>query len=140
MVRVITELVVRPDQQAFVAANAVSLAEALFTDEGWYRAIYLRGEPVDIVMLYDESLRADPPKAPQIALWQFMIDAQHQRQGIGAIALQQVIEHVRRQGESTSLLVSYVPEPGCPEGFYPNAGFQHTGQIDEGEVVLRLAL
>ena len=139
-VREITELAVRPDQQAFVASNAVSLAEALFAEEAWYRAIYLGNEPVGFVMLYDESLRASPPAAPDIVLWRFMVCADHQGQGIGAAALQQVIEHVRRKDVFTSILVSYVPGPGCPEGFYLSAGFQHTGQMDDDEVIMKLVL
>jgi diamine N-acetyltransferase len=39
-----------------------------------------------------------------------------------------------------SLLVSYVPGPGCPEDFYLSAGFQHTGQIEDDEIVLKLVL
>ena len=39
-VRQITALAVAPEQQRFVASNAVSLAEALFNEEAWYRAIY----------------------------------------------------------------------------------------------------
>lgn len=139
-VREITELEVRPGQQAFVASNAVSLAEALFTDEAWYRAIYLDEKPVGFVMLYDESLRADPPAEMEIVLWRFMVCADRQGQGIGAAALQRVIEHVRRKGMFTSLLVSYVPGPGCPEGFYLSAGFQHTGKVDDDEIILKLVL
>jgi diamine N-acetyltransferase len=36
--------------------------------------------------------------------------------------------------------VSYVPGPGCPEPFYLRAGFQHTGKVDDGEIVLALPL
>jgi diamine N-acetyltransferase len=36
----VIDLSVRPDQQQFVAPNATSLAEALFSEEAWYRAIY----------------------------------------------------------------------------------------------------
>lgn len=139
-VREVTKLAVRPDQQVFVASNAVSLAEALFTDEAWYRAVYLGDEPVGFVMLYDESLRPSPPAAPDIALWRFMVCADFQGRGIGAAALQQVIAHVRSKGVFASLLVSYVPGPGCPEGFYLGAGFEHTGQMDEDEVILKLVL
>lgn len=132
----------RLDQQRFVASNAISLAEALFSfaEEAWYRTIYLDDEPAGFVMLYDESLRTDPPQAPQIAVWRFMIDAGRQGQGTGAAALWMVIEHIRRKEAFNSLLVSYVPGPGCPEGFYLSAGFEHTGQVDDGEVVLKLVL
>jgi diamine N-acetyltransferase len=139
-VRDITSLSVAPAQQRFVATNAVSLAQALFSPEAWYRAIYADETPAGFVMLYDESLRPAPPPQPQIAVWRFMVDTQFQRTGVGAAALEQVIAHVRRKGLFSSLLVSYVPGDGCPEDFYLRAGFKHTGRIDDGEIVLELAL
>jgi diamine N-acetyltransferase len=139
-VRQITSLSVSPDQQRFVASNAVSLAQALFSPEAWYRAIYADESPVGFVMLYDESLRAAPPVSPEVALWRFMVDAQFQHRGIGTTALEHVIAHVRSKGLFSSLLVSYVPAPGCAEQFYLRAGFKHTGRVDDGEVVLELAL
>jgi diamine N-acetyltransferase len=139
-VRGICGLSVGPDQQRFVASNAISLAEALFNEEAWYRAIYHDDSPAGFVMLYDESLRSTRPANLQVGLWRFMIDRNLQGQGIGAAALDQVIAHVRGKGLFTSLLVSYVPGPGCPEGFYLRAGFQHTGKVDDGEVVLQFPL
>jgi diamine N-acetyltransferase len=139
-VRAIVKLAVAPAQQGFVASNAISLAQALFSPEAWYRAIYVGDTPAGFVMLHDESLRPVPPGAPQIGLWRFMIDARFQRQGIGVQALDLVIEHVRRKRLFASLSVSYVPGPGCAEPFYLRAGFRHTGRLDEGEVVLELAL
>jgi diamine N-acetyltransferase len=139
-VRQITGLSVNADQQRFVASNAVSLAEALFSEEAWYRAIYFGDSPAGFVMLYDESLRAAPPLAPQVAVWRLMIDTRFQGRGIGAAALEQVIAHVRSKGLFSSLVTSYVPGPGSPEQFYLRAGFRHTGKVDDGEVVLELPL
>ena len=39
-----------------VAPNAVSIAEASFYDEAWFRAIYEDDTPVGFVMLYDPTL------------------------------------------------------------------------------------
>ena len=139
-VRQITALAVGPHQQRFVASNAVSLAEALFSAEAWYRAIYVDDAPAGFAMLYDESLRAAPPSPPQVGLWRFMIDYRFQGRGAGTAALEQVIAHVKGKGLFTSLQVSYVPGPGCPEPFYLRAGFQHTGKVDDGEIVLALPL
>lgn len=136
----IIKLAVAEPQKGFVAPNAVSLAQALFAPEAWYRAIYCDDEPVGFVMLADESLRSPAPPAPTIGVWRFMIDARHQGQGIGRVALQQVIEHVRRKGVFDRLELSYVPGPGSPEAFYRSLGFRPTGRVDEGEVVLELPL
>ena len=139
-VRLITSLSVGPDQQRFVASNAVSLAQALFSEEAWYRAIYAGESPAGFVMLYDESLRVLLPPTPEVVLWRLMIDTRFQGQGIGRLALQQVIDHVRSKGLFSSLVTSYIPGPGCPERFYLRAGFKHTGKIDDGELVLELPL
>ena len=139
-VRLITSLSVSPDQQGFVASNAVSLAQALFSEEAWYRAIYAGESPAGFVMLYDESLRATPPPTPEVVLWRLMIDARFQGQGIGRLALRNVIDHVRSKGLFSSLVTSYIPGPGCPERFYLGAGFKHTGKVDGGELVLELPL
>jgi len=139
-VRQITKLSVSPDQQQFVASNAVSLAEALFNEEAWYRAIYVGESAAGFVMLYDESLRATPPLEPKVGLWRFMIDARFQGQGIGAAALEQVVAQVQRKGLFNSVETSYVPGPGSPERFYLRAGFRHTGKVDDGQIVLELPL
>ena len=139
-VRAITDLSVAPAQRGFVASNAVSLAEALFNAEAWYRAIYLADEPVGFVMLYDETMRSPPPEFPQVALWRFMIDARFQRRGVGKSALEQVVGHVRANRAVSLLTVSYVPGPGCAEPFYLACGFRHTGQFDGNEIVLELPL
>ncbi len=139
-VRAITNLSVAESQSGFVAPNAVSLAQALFATEAWYRAIYLAEEPVGFVMLEDQSLLAAPPAAPTITVWRFMIDARFQGRGIGRAALLLVIEHARSRKLFPSLELSYVPGPGCPEPFYLGLGFRHTGRLDGVEVVLSLPL
>ena len=139
-VRSITELSVSESQKHFVAPNAVSLAQALFAPEAWYRAIYLAEEPVGFVMLEDESLLLPPRENPEVGVWRFMIDAKFQGQGIGKVALLRVIEHVRSKGLFNRLELSYVPGPGCPEPFYLGIGFRHTGKVDDDEIVLEFPL
>ena len=136
----IVKLSVAESQQRFVAPNAVSLAQALFSKEAWYRAIYIGDEPVGFVMVYDESLRTPPPEAPGVGVWRFMVDERHQARGIGRRALALVIDHVRAKGVFASLELSYVPGPGCAEPFYRAMGFRHTGRMDGDEVVLELPL
>ncbi|HMN46869.1 MAG TPA: GNAT family N-acetyltransferase [Povalibacter sp.] len=140
-VRQITSLSVRPEQAHFVAGNAISLAEALFSQEAWYRAIYQGESPAGFVMLRDETLRANPPSQPKVGLWRFMIDARFQGQGTGKAGLEQVISHVRSKQVFASLSTSYVPGPGCPEPFYRRFGFRPTGKFNaKGEVMLELIL
>ena len=139
-VRAVTKLSVAESQKGFVAPNAVSLAQALFAPEAWYRAIYRAEELVGFVMLEDESQGTPPPEKPGIGVWRFMIDARFQGQGIGRAALLKVIEHVRSREIFETLELSYVPGPGCPEPFYLRLGFRHTGRVDGGEVILEFPL
>lgn len=139
-VRAVTKLSVREDQTRFVASNAMSLAQALFAPEAWYRAIYAGDEPVGFVMLYDESLRLPPPVSPAVGVWRFMIDSKHQRQGIGSAALKLIISNMRSKGLFKELELSYFPDSGSPEPFYRQLGFIATGRIDDGEMVMALPL
>lgn len=136
----VVRLAVAENQTSFVATNAVSLAQALFAPEAWYRAICLGDQPVGFVMLEDQSLRSPLPPAPEICVWRLMVDARFQGRGIGRAALLLVIDEVRRRGVFDKLLLSYVPGPGCPEPFYRGMGFRPTGRMDGKEVVLELPL
>jgi diamine N-acetyltransferase len=136
----VIRLSVAEGQKAFVAPNAVSLAQALFAPEAWYRAIYVGEEPAGFVMLYDESLRPSPPARPGVGVWRFMVAEQHQGQGIGRAAMRLVIEHVRGKGCFSKLELSYVPAEGSPEPFYRSLGFQNTDRVDDGELVMELSL
>jgi len=139
-VRSVIRLSVADSQKGFVATNAISLAQALFAPEAWYRAIYVGDEVAGFVMLDDQSLRSPMPEKPMVTVWRFMIDAKFQGRGIGRAALLRVIEHVRAKGLFDTLELSYVPGPGCPEPFYLGLGFLHTGRVDENEIVLELPL
>lgn len=135
-VRAVTQLAVAPGQQGFVAPNAVSLSQALFSEDAWYRAVYAGEELAGFVMLSDETLRKEPPAEPKVWLWRFMIDHRFQRRGIGREAIRLVIDHVRSRPGVDRLYTSYVPEPGGPEPFYLGLGFKPTGEVEDGEVVL----
>lgn len=136
----VVKLSVAESQKGFVAPNAVSLAQALFSPEAWYRAIYFGEELAGFVMLSDESLLSPPPAKPRIGLWRFMVDERYQRRGIGRAALLQVIEHAQAKGVFTTLELSYVPGPGCPEPLYRSVGFADAGRMDDDEVVMELPL
>lgn len=139
-VHAVIGLSVQESQKEFVAPNAVSLAQALFAPEAWYRAIYAGDTLAGFVMLEDQSLRQPPPPQPEIGVWRLMIDARYQGSGIGREAMRLVIAHVRGKGLFTRLLLSYVPGPGCPEPFYRSLGFRPNGQMDGREIVLELPL
>jgi diamine N-acetyltransferase len=125
-----------------VAPNVMSMAQAAVHPEAWPRAIEKDGELVGFVMLHDPS-RAPPehpPDHPHFYVWRLMIDRAHQRNGLGRAAMEQVIEHVRAQPGAERLLLSYVPPAEHLARFYGSFGFEPTGEVDDGELVMSLAL
>lgn len=138
-VRGVLWLSVGPGQERFVAPNAVSLAQALFSPEAWYRAAYRGDELVGFVMLSDEKGKQPPKEEPGIGLWRLMVDQRYQGQGIGREIVKLVADHARSRGYD-KLFTSYVPGPDGPERFYLGLGFVPTGEVDHGEVVAALAL
>jgi diamine N-acetyltransferase len=54
--------------------------------------------------------------------------------------VRQIIERARSTQGIERVTVSYVDLPGSPAPFYRKLGFQETGEIDEGEVVMALEL
>ena len=105
-----------------VAPNAVSIAQAYFQDEAWFRAIHAHEELVGFVMLYDPTLVA-APEENQFFLWRLMIDKAHQGKGLGAAAVQLLIEHVRTRPGARELLVSHVRGADALARFYTRLGF-----------------
>jgi diamine N-acetyltransferase len=134
-VHAICDLKVADHQRNFVAPNAVSIAQAYFErDNAWFRAVYADETPVGFLMLDDD------PSASEYGLWRFMIDARYQGNGYGRAALERLIVHVRTRPGATELLTSCVPGEGSPCPFYERLGFVYTGEKDDGELVMRLAL
>ena len=121
-------------QQKMVAPNAISIAQAYFSDEAWFRAIYADDTPVGFIMLYDDSEKAE------YFLWRLMIAEPFQGKGYGRKAIKLLVEYVRTRPGASELLASYVPIEGGPEGFYRKLGFEPTGEIDDGEIVVKLSL
>lgn len=130
--RSILRLEVPDDQKRFVASNAVSIAEAHFSEHAWFRAIYAGETPVGFVMLALE------PDFAKYYLWRFMIDRNHQGKGYGRRAMRLVIEFVKRQYGASELTLGYVPGQGDPSAFYRKLGFVETGEWDDDERVMKL--
>ena len=130
--RAVLALAVEPEQEPYVATNARSIAEAHFEPRAWFRAIYADENPVGFVMAF-----RDPPK--EFWVWRFMIDAGHQGKGYGRRALELLVEEARRDG-ANEVKLSYHPGEHSPHAFYERFGFVDTGEVEEGEIVMRLTL
>lgn len=130
----ILKLQVQESQRIFVASNAISIAEAHFSEYAWFRGIYLDDEPVGFVMLHIDQ------EEPSYFLWRLMIDKDHQGKGYGFQAMTQVIDYVRSLPNALALETSYTPGKGNPSPFYYKLGFEETGEVLDGENVLKLVI
>jgi diamine N-acetyltransferase len=130
-VRAVLDLAVEPEQEPYVATNARSIAEAHFEPRAWFRAVYADDEPVGFVMAF-----RDAPK--EFCVWRFMI-AGHQGKGYGRRALELLVDEARKDGVE-EIRLSYHPGEHSPHAFYARFGFVDTGDVEEGEVVMRLTL
>jgi len=130
---------VRGRQKRFVASVSCSLRDAAKSPEAkpWFRAVYCGEEPVGFVMLSWKPRKG--PYRGRHFLWRLLIDKRYQGRGIGRAVLTQLVDLVRADG-GTELLSSYEPGEGGPWPFYQGFGFRPTGQVDDGEIVLRLPL
>jgi len=131
--RAILDLKVSKKQEQFVAPNAVSIAEAHFSSNAWFRAIYADETPVGFVML------GEVPEKGLHFLWRLMVDERYQGRDYGRKALELVIQHVKTVTSVKELLTSCHEGKGSPKGFYLKMGFVETGEkIDNGEIVMKL--
>jgi GNAT superfamily N-acetyltransferase len=126
-VRSVLDLDVAPHQRAFVAPNAVSLAEYGVTTRAWTRAIYVGEIPVGYVLLSDDD------EKQRYYLWRFMIDRRYQRHGCGRRAMVMIHDYVRSRPGGNRIYLSYVPVQGGPEMFYKSLGYEDTGREHGGE-------
>jgi len=125
---------VQPDHGHLVATNAQSIAEAHFTEDAWFRAIYAGDTLVGFVMISDIIKKAD------YFLLRFMIDARYQRSNFGRRVTELLINHVRTRPNAEELYVSYHGGEGGPEGFYQRFEFEPTGEIEDGEIIAKMKL
>ena len=86
------------EQRKYVADNALSIAQAYYSENVWMRAIYAEDEPVGFLMLRIGSDWADGIDCPGVFLWRLMIAYPHQGKGYGKAAVILLVEHLRALG------------------------------------------
>jgi SAM-dependent methyltransferase/GNAT superfamily N-acetyltransferase len=133
-VRDVCDLKVSPTQETHVAPNGVTIAESAYEPNAWLRAIYADDEPVGLVGLVTDTA------TPEYWMARLMIAAAHQGRGYGRDAIALVVEHVRTLPGARELGTSCVPDADGPLDFYRALGFEQTGDVHAGELVLRLSL
>ena len=128
-------------QERFVAPMSWSFADALFPEVIDGAPVVPRlygveadGEPVAFLMIAEVTAAH-----PEPYLWRLLVDRRHQRRGVGRRALDVLCDQLRAEG-CTTLITSWVPGPGTPAPFYRKYGFLETGEMVDGETLVRLQL
>jgi diamine N-acetyltransferase len=127
-------LQVAESQKGFVASNMYSLAEAQADGVSNPRAIYAGERMVGFIM-YDFE-----PKEDRGYITRLMVDKEHQGNGYGRAAMQQVIDLFKSNPDCAEIYTSIHPENERAKGLYVSLGFELTGEIDDGEAVLLMDL
>ena len=147
---------VLPEQEDFVASNAVSLAEAYDINKAREEsgtgsiavpyAIYENSKMVGFIMYgylapenSDEALSKDEHV---YLIWRILIDQNHQRKGIGREALRLVMEEIKTKpyGEAKYCYSGHFPENIGSKNLHASYGFEEDGRVSEGEVITRYKL
>lgn len=123
------------EQNKFVAPNVVSLAQAwVFYNEARPFAIYNDDEVIGFMMLdWDEEER-------EAGIWRFMIAEEQQGKGYGRKAMVLAINMIKESNKFDIISLDYAPENVVGKHLYESMGFQETGEIDDGEIVMKLEI
>jgi diamine N-acetyltransferase len=137
----VCEIEVAHSQRRFVSSVTQSIADAAHppVENGvrlrpWYRAIVADRDLAGFLMV---ALPVEGQPIPM--LWRLLIGTWFQRRGIARRAIVELAAILAADG-AEHLDVSFVDEPGGPEAFYTQLGFERTGLIEDGEVVARAKL
>ncbi|MEI5907924.1 GNAT family N-acetyltransferase [Bacillus spongiae] len=127
-------LSVSDQQKSFVADNSYSLLESKFWEGLYPLAIYYEELMVGFLMYGIES------ETGRMEMSRFMIDEKYQGKGYGRLAIQQLLELVRKKIGSIEFYTSAEPDNVNAIKLYESIGFEKTGEIMWDEIVLKIQL
>jgi diamine N-acetyltransferase len=125
-----------PEQEKFVAPNSDTIAESKFELHHRVRAVYNQSEVVGLISYCHEE---DPVDLEEFWIFRFMIDKRSQGKGYGRQALELVIAEIVSLGGKT-VKTMHKPNNIGASSLYRSLGFNATGYLDDGDVLLELSL
>lgn len=127
-------LSVSEQQKEFVADNAYSLLQSTFLKDQYPLAIYHQNSMVGFIMYGADS------ETSRMEMSRLMIDQKYQGKGYGRKATQLLLEQLTHTYGEIELFTSAEPENVSAIRLYESLGFEKTGEMMWGEVVLKLQL
>ncbi|WP_161524817.1 GNAT family N-acetyltransferase [Alteribacter lacisalsi] len=114
-------------QKRFIESNHVSLLESVFDKENsWTCYGLFRGETAVGFMM----IGAENSEEGYIWLDRFMIDKNHQAQGLGSAFVQKAIDYITAHFDVSEIVLSVTKENEKAKQFYEKQGFINSGLID----------
>ena len=150
---------VTPEQEDFVASNAISLAQAYGVNIERERtgkgnivapyAAYQDGKMVGFTMyVYVPDCADDPDdepyegNEPHYYIWRLFVDKNHQGKGIGREILRQITEIIKSKpyGEARVCFSSYDPDNIASKTTFAHVGYEEDGRVIGGEAVCKIGI
>lgn len=132
--RTCIDLKVAPGQERFVASNLYSVAESAVRPDTWPLVVYSGDEMVGFVMVSRE------PETGRFWIMRLMIAATHQGRGLGRATLDATVALIIERHHCQEIYLGVDEDNRVAMHLYKDYGFQPTGEIEDGEVVLRLSI
>jgi len=126
-------LAVAPDQKRFVASNLYSIAEAIFNPTFAPLAIYNEAETMVGFLMHGAN-----PDNDELWILRLMVGQQYQGRGYGRAAMEEIIRRLQARPDCQEIFTSYKPGNHVAARLYQSLGFEDTGRIEDGELVVCL--
>jgi diamine N-acetyltransferase len=130
----VVDLKLHPGQEDFVAQNIDSIANA-YVEPTFVPLAVHAGDALVGFAMYGQH--------PESGAWwviRLMIDRDHQGKGYGRAAMEAVIAMMVERIGCDEIVTSFNPANAVALGLYTSLGFQPTGEIEDGEPLVRLRL
>ena len=128
------ELEVEENQESFVAPNSYSLLQSKYEDGAYPMGIYDGETMVGFLMYcFDEDTN-------KWWMCRLMMDKKHQGKGYGKKAIELFLDLMKKEKGNIAVCTSFEPENTVANKLYESMGFRKTGEILEGEVVMKIQL
>ena len=124
---------VAPEQRRFVASNLYSIAESKFNPAFVPLAIYDEAETMVGFLMYGIG-------DGELWIIRLMVAQQYQRRGYGRAAMEEIIRRLEAKPDCREIFTSHKPDNDVAARLYKGLGFEDTGRIEDGELVVRLSL